>query len=144
MDKSVRNAYSNTLSVNEQVPSGTDKNTSVHAGEAYVAGNDSEALIVYNREAQSADLTDAAYVANRGGYTADGVTAGKDGSGYSTDYMYRDTTTASEGDLLDYILVSKLPHITSEATFLSEYTFQDTMPWMQMQIIRKMQRYCGI
>lgn len=127
LDKSVRNAYSNTLSVNEQVPSGTDKNTSVHAGEAYVAGNDSEALIVYNREAQSADLTDAAYVANRGGYTADGVTAGKDGSGYSTDYMYRDTTTASEGDLLDYILVSKLPHITSEATFLSEYTFQDTL-----------------
>ena len=41
LDKSVRNAYSNTLSVNEQVPSGTDKNTSVHAGEAYVAGNDS-------------------------------------------------------------------------------------------------------
>ena len=66
-------------------------------------------------------------MANRGGYTADGVTAGKDGSGYSTDYMYRDTTTASEGDLLDYILVSKLPHITSEATFLSEYTFQDTL-----------------
>ena len=60
LDKSVRNAYSNTLSVNEQVPSGTDKNTSVHAGEAYIAGNDSEALIVYNREAQSADLTDAA------------------------------------------------------------------------------------
>ena len=27
LDKSVRNAYSNTLSVNEQVPSGTDKNT---------------------------------------------------------------------------------------------------------------------
>lgn len=43
------------------------------------------------------------------------------------DYIYRDTTTASEGNLLDYILVSKLPHITSEATFLSEYTFQDTL-----------------
>lgn len=48
-------------------------------------------------------------------------------NGYSTDHIYRDTTTASEGDLLDYILVSKLPHITSEATFLSEYTFQDTL-----------------
>lgn len=33
LDKSVRNAYSNTLSVNEQVPSGTDKNASVHAEE---------------------------------------------------------------------------------------------------------------
>ena len=127
LDKSVRNAYSNTLSANAQVPSGTDKNTTVHAGENYISGNDSEALIVYNREEGSADQTDAAYVANRGGYTADGVTAGKNGVGYSADYMYRDTTTASEGDLLDYILVSKLPHITSEATFLSEYTFQDTL-----------------
>lgn len=127
LDKSVRNAYSNTVSKNPQVASGSDKNGTVHAGEMYLPGNDSESLIVYNREEQSADQTDQAYVANRGGYTEDGVTAGKGGVGYSTDYMYRDTTTASEGDLLDYILVSKLPHITSEATFLSEYTFQDTL-----------------
>ena len=66
-------------------------------------------------------------MANRGGYTADGVTAGKDGAGYSEDFAYRDTTTASEGDVLDYILVSKLPHISSKATFLSEYTFTDTL-----------------
>lgn len=29
--------------------------------------------------------------------------------------------------MLDYILVSKLPHITSAATYLSEYTFTDTL-----------------
>lgn len=29
--------------------------------------------------------------------------------------------------MLDYILVSKLPHISSKATILSEYTFTDTL-----------------
>ena len=43
------------------------------------------------------------------------------------DFAYGDTVTASEGDILDYILVSKLPHITSAATYLSEYTFTDTL-----------------
>ena len=43
------------------------------------------------------------------------------------DFAYGDTVTASEGDVLDYILVSKLPHITSAATYLSEYTFTDTL-----------------
>lgn len=44
-----------------------------------------------------------------------------------TEYTYDDTVTASEGDVLDYILVSKLPHITSEATYLTKYTFTDTL-----------------
>lgn len=52
--------------------------------------------------------------------TADFLTAGND-------FSYADTVTASEGDVLDYILVSKLPHITSAATYLSEYTFTDTL-----------------
>ena len=129
LDKSVRNAYSNTVSPSDD-PSGTDKNGTVHAGDDYVSANNSQALVVYNDDTNAentADTSDAAYVANRGGYTADGVTAGKDGAGYSTDYTYADTTTASEGDVLDYILVSKLPHISSKATFLSEYTFVDTL-----------------
>ena len=129
LDKSVRNAYSNTISPSKD-PSGTDKNGTVHAGEDYVSANNSQALVVYNDDTNAentADTSDAAYVANRGGYTADGVTAGKNGAGYSTDYTYGDTTTASEGDVLDYILVSKLPHISSGATFLSEYTFIDTL-----------------
>lgn len=41
--------------------------------------------------------------------------------------VYRDTVTASQGDVLDYMLLSRLPHITSAATFLSEYTFTDEM-----------------
>lgn len=59
--------------------------------------------------------------------TEDGTAAGKNGAGYSVDFEYRDTTTASEGDVLDYILVSKLPHISSKSTFLSEYTFIDVL-----------------
>ena len=43
------------------------------------------------------------------------------------EYTYDSTVTASEGDVLDYILVSRLPHITSKATYLSQYTFVDTL-----------------
>lgn len=43
------------------------------------------------------------------------------------DAPYEDTATASEGELLDYIFVSHLPDITSEATFLKQYTFVDKM-----------------
>lgn len=130
LDKSVRNAYSNTVSAKADVASGSDKNGTVHKGNDYVSKNDSESLVVFNNDTNAkntADTSDAAYVANRGGYTVDGVTAGKDGDGYSEDFSYRDTTTASEGDVLDYILVSKIPHISSKATFLSEYTFTDTL-----------------
>ena len=123
LDKSVRNAYSNTAR--------TDKNGSIDVGTAYVSSNASDSLIVRNDDSNNDDFamdtSDSAYVANRGGYTADGITAGKDGAGYSKDFEYRDTTTASEGDILDYILVSKLPHITSKATYLSEYTFTDVL-----------------
>ena len=43
------------------------------------------------------------------------------------EYRFGDTTTASEGDILDYIVVSKLPTITSEATYLTQYTFVDSL-----------------
>ncbi|MCD8118585.1 MAG: LPXTG cell wall anchor domain-containing protein [Lachnospiraceae bacterium] len=43
------------------------------------------------------------------------------------EYQYSSTTTASTNDVLDYILVSKLPHISSSATFLTQYTFVDTL-----------------
>ena len=102
----------------------------VHTGSDYISRNDSDSLVVFNKDTNAKnteDINAEKYVANRGGYTADGVTAGKGGAGYSEDFAYRDTTTASEGDVLDYILVSKLPHISSKATFLSEYTFTDTL-----------------
>ena len=130
LDKSVRNAYSNTISEASGVASKTDKNMTVHTGSDYISRNDSDSMVVFNKDTNAKnteDINAEKYVANRGGYTADGVTAGKGGAGYSEDFAYRDTTTASEGDVLDYILVSKLPHISSKATFLSEYTFTDTL-----------------
>lgn len=124
IDKAVRNAYSSDAKDrNGVVTSSKDTN--------YSGANDSKSLIVYNADTAAenkADTTDAAYVANRGGYTsANNTEAGKDGKGYSNDFKYDDTTTASEGDLLDYRVVSKLPHITSKATYLSQYTFTDAV-----------------
>ena len=40
---------------------------------------------------------------------------------------YAHTGTASAGDLIDYQIISTLPSITSEATYLSCYTFVDTL-----------------
>ena len=40
---------------------------------------------------------------------------------------YAHTGTASAGDVIDYQLVSTLPSITSESTYLSCYTFVDTL-----------------
>ena len=124
LDKSVRNAYTTNAK---------DKNgsMSVSEGKDYSGSGKSDSLLVYNKDLNAdnkADSTDAAYVANRGGYTSDpNNEAGKGGKNYSTDYAYGDTTTASEGDLLDYIVVSKLPHISSKATYLSQYTITDAL-----------------
>lgn len=126
LDKSVRNAYSNSSSDKN------NKNGSVRSGNTYVSSADSTALVVFNNDTNaglSADTDAANYVANRGGYTkGDGTAAGGGASAqYSSDYAYNDTTTASEGDILDYILVSRLPKITSEATHLTEFTFVDSI-----------------
>lgn len=43
------------------------------------------------------------------------------------EYTYQDTVTASEGETLHYELISKLPHITSAATYLRTYTFTDVL-----------------
>ena len=40
---------------------------------------------------------------------------------------YAHTGTASDGDVIEYQLISTLPSITSEATYLAEYTFLDTL-----------------
>ena len=48
------------------------------------------------------------------------------GSGSITD-GYAHTGTASDGDIIDYQIVSTLPSITSESTYLSCYTFIDTL-----------------
>lgn len=43
------------------------------------------------------------------------------------EYKYQSTVTASKAETLDYQFISKLPHITSFTTYLSTYTFNDTM-----------------
>ena len=43
------------------------------------------------------------------------------------EYTYQSTVTASKAEKLDYQFISKLPHITSSATYLTTYTFDDTM-----------------
>lgn len=40
---------------------------------------------------------------------------------------YEGIATGSQGDIMDYIFVSHLPKITSEATYLTQYTFTDQM-----------------
>ena len=40
---------------------------------------------------------------------------------------YAHTGTASAGDVIDYQIISTLPSITSEASYLTEYTFIDTL-----------------
>lgn len=40
---------------------------------------------------------------------------------------YAHTGTASDGDIIDYLITSTLPSITSESTYLSEFTFIDTL-----------------
>ena len=40
---------------------------------------------------------------------------------------YAHTATASVGDVVDYQIISTLPTITSKASFLSEYTYVDTL-----------------
>ena len=53
---------------------------------------------------------------------------GKNG-GSTTDITdgYAHTGTASAGDVIDYQIVSTLPSITSESTYLTTYTFVDTL-----------------
>lgn len=40
---------------------------------------------------------------------------------------YAETADTSEGDVMEYLLVSKLPRIHSKATYLTEYTFTDSI-----------------
>ncbi len=50
-------------------------------------------------------------------------------NGSTTDITdgYDHTGTASDGDVVDYQIISTLPSITSEATYLTTYTFVDTL-----------------
>ncbi len=48
---------------------------------------------------------------------------------HDQDLKYYDIGTGSEGDVMDYILVSHLPEITSDATHLTKYEFTDQIDY---------------
>ena len=78
------------------------------------------------RNAEGRNATDGSKTAQDDSY----IVTDKDETDFAgkrTEYTYASSVTASEGDVLDYIIVSRLPHITSKATYLSEYTFKDTL-----------------
>ena len=54
-------------------------------------------------------------------------TGKNDGSTTDITDGYAHTGTASDGDVIDYQVISTLPSITSESTYLSVYTFIDTL-----------------
>lgn len=54
-------------------------------------------------------------------------TGKNDGSTTDITDGYAHTGTASAGDVIDYQIISTLPSITSEASYLSAYTFIDTL-----------------
>ncbi len=96
------------------------------------SGNPTLDKLVRNAHGEAADTVgeyeDYSYLVYNDDSAA-GVETGDDASYVEarSEYSYGSTTTASEGDILDYILVSKLPHIESSATYLTAYTFCDTL-----------------
>lgn len=88
-------------------------------------GNPTLEKLVRNAEGENAE--DASNTAQNHSYI---VSEYNKDEKYVTDrkeFKYDSSTTASEGDILDYILVSKLPHITSTSTYLTEYVFKDSL-----------------
>ena len=54
-------------------------------------------------------------------------TGHNEGSATSITDGYAHTATASDNDVVEYQIISTLPAITSEATYLTQYTFVDTL-----------------
>ncbi len=108
LDKRVRNAY------------GTPGLNYDSAGSAsYTSGNRVDHGGVYSENAEVVTNGDTLNGSDYAAWLSDVDKLG--------DYEYGTTVTASEGDLLDYILVTKLPNITSKATYLTTYEFKDTL-----------------
>lgn len=100
--------------------------TGVSAAEPEGTGADTAAkgsLTIYKVDLTSAEK-DGAWDSS---YVSTGVYDQKhNGSGSITD-GYADTGTASDGDSVDYQIISTLPSITSASTYLTCYTFADTL-----------------
>lgn len=108
LDKLVRNAYGTAgLNYNSDGPA------------TYTTGNKIDRGDDYSPAAEIVTNGDTIEGSDVGAWLAHDDKGG--------DYKYSTTVTASEGDLLDYILVTKLPKVTSSATYLKSYEFLDTL-----------------
>lgn len=106
LDKLVRNAYGTAgLNHDSAGPASYTKGEKIERGDEYSA--DSE---IVTNDSHKDGLADWLMAPDKKG-----------------DYSYGSTVTASEGDLLDYILVSKLPRVTGTATYLQMYELIDTL-----------------
>lgn len=115
LDKLVRNAYGTPgLNYDSNGPADYTEGNNVDWGDEY--SKDSE--VVTNGDT----LLPAPRSSKDGNYSAWLSDEDK-----GNDYQYSTTVTASEGDILDYILVSKMPRITSSTTYLTTYEFLDTL-----------------
>ncbi len=67
-------------------------------------------------------------VYNAGDKIADPKSAGDDAYVNARDeYVWDETGTASEGEIIDYKVASRLPKITTKSTYLTEYSFVDRL-----------------
>lgn len=86
----------------------------------------------YGEAGKNGTITAKDAQSKEAGVTSNLLKAGEDAAYLSdparkAEYEYNDTTTASAGDVLDFILYSKLPAVTSTATYLKDYYFLDTL-----------------
>lgn len=108
LDKLVRNAYGTAgLNHNSNGPG------------AFINGKAVDAGDTYSKDAEIVTNGDTLKNNNYGAWLSDNDKRG--------DYVYATTNSASEGDLLDFILVTKLPRITSTSTYLTTYELIDTL-----------------
>ena len=113
LDKKVRNAYG-TPGLNYD-SAGPAQYTTGSAGKVDHGNNYSATSEIVTNGDTLSGQTDEAY--------GQWLTA----ADKNNDYTYNSTCTASEGDILDYILVTKLPRITSSATYLTSYQLIDSL-----------------
>lgn len=117
LSKKVRNAYGTPgLNYNSD---GTATYTTGDAVKKKDTLNSGEAGIVTNDDGKKITNDDGKKGANYSAWLTEG--------NKEKDYGWHDTTTASEGDVLDFMLKSKLPRITSSSTYLKKYRFVDTL-----------------
>ena len=109
LDKKVRNAYGTAgLNYNSAGTNDTAGTVKINKQDTLAKG---VAGIVTNDDGKKGD--------DLAGWLTEGKKA--------ADYQWNTTTTASEGDVLDFMLESKLPNITSKATRLKKFEYIDTL-----------------